>query len=273
MKKWILIGVGLMGMLSVSAFNRIATFPVSKNISNENEITAIINKKTTQKELDDLKAFLAENDIELIIKKINFNKEGLITAINIVIQKGSSKSHYSSSSNQPIPDIELGYKNGNLYITSTGMFDIASFRNQSHTGIPAKKIDSLLKQHNLSFDFNFDNEDGGFPFGNGAIDIQQLKDQIMQSMQFKEGDMEAFFNGQAMHPFQQPHQGPKYRFRDDPSVEKLIIINGKESNFKTLDTYAKEDKLEDVDFLKPATAISIYGDKAKDGAIIATLKK
>jgi hypothetical protein len=64
----------------------------------------------------------------------------------------------------------------------------------------------------------------------------------------------------------------KFRFVDNPDTEKLIVIDGKESDFETLDELAKNDKLESVDVLKSKTAMSIYGDKAKDGAIIATTK-
>jgi len=65
---------------------------------------------------------------------------------------------------------------------------------------------------------------------------------------------------------------PTYNFINTPGVNKLIIIDGKESDFETLNNLAQNDQLEDVDNLKSATAISIYGQKAKDGAIIATTK-
>ncbi len=63
-----------------------------------------------------------------------------------------------------------------------------------------------------------------------------------------------------------------YQFYDDPNTNKLIIIDGKESDFKTLDHLAKENKIDDVASLKSKTAMSIYGQKAKDGALIVTTK-
>ena len=51
------------------------------------------------------------------------------------------------------------------------------------------------------------------------------------------------------------------------------MIDGKKADFKKLDELAKSNKLKSVDFLKPDTAKSLYGKKAKDGAIIATTKK
>lgn len=65
----------------------------------------------------------------------------------------------------------------------------------------------------------------------------------------------------------------QFHFVDDPDIEKLIIIDGQEANFEKLDTLAKEEKLDAVEFLKSKTAMSIYGEKAKDGAIIATTKE
>ena len=64
----------------------------------------------------------------------------------------------------------------------------------------------------------------------------------------------------------------KFHFVDDPEIEKYIVIDGKKANFNTLDGLAKSNKLKSVDFLKSDTAKSLYGSKAKDGAIIATTK-
>lgn len=65
----------------------------------------------------------------------------------------------------------------------------------------------------------------------------------------------------------------RFQFVDDPNIKKVIIIDGKEADFKTLDQLAKDNKLEAVDILKSKTAVSIYGERAKDGVIIATTKK
>ncbi|MCB0436694.1 MAG: hypothetical protein KDD08_11630, partial [Mangrovimonas sp.] len=64
----------------------------------------------------------------------------------------------------------------------------------------------------------------------------------------------------------------QYSFIDDPDTNKLIIIDGKESDFETLNKLANEKKIVAVDALKPETAMSIYGSKAKDGALIVSTK-
>ncbi|MDY8134305.1 hypothetical protein [Aquimarina sp. 2201CG5-10] len=271
MKKWIVLGTCILGMLSLTAFT--TNSETHSIFENKQDITAIINKNTTEKELEDLKQFFSENGIELIINKIEFNESNEITSLTIILKKGKSKSKYSSSSDEPISDIELGYKNDNLYITNSGMFDIMAWKNQSGFSFRDFDMDSIMKKHSFAFNFDFDKDQDSLFFNGKHFDMNKLKDQIKKSFVFEKGEDGNFIiNGQQFYPFQN-FGSKQFNFVDDPDIEKLIIIDGKESDFKTLDELAKSDKLEAVDFLKPTTAISIYGDKAKDGAIIATTKK
>ncbi|MEW7292478.1 hypothetical protein [Aquimarina sp. 2304DJ70-9] len=268
MKKWFILGMSILGMLSLTAFTEIPGEVSIVNPVQSDEITAIINKNTSEKELEDLQTFFAENGIELILKKVEYNDQNEITSLSLILKKGKSKSQYSSSSNTPISQIELGYKNGSLYITNSGMFDITAWTNQSGFKYPKIDMDSIMKKHNFAFDFDFDEHTDSLSFN-----IQKFKDQIMSSFTFEESeDGNLIFNGQQLHPFHRKNN-QKFNFVDNPEIEKLIIIDGKESDFKTLDNLAKSDQLAEVDFLKPETAISIYGNKAKDGAIIVTTKK
>ncbi len=272
MKKWIILGMSILGMLSLTAFTSTTNQWLTTNNTQSDKITAVINKNTTEKELEDLQTFFSENGIELILKKIEYNDKSEITSLSILLKKGKSKSQYSSSSNSPISEIELGYNNGSLFITNSGMFDKIALKNQSGHNLSMIDMDSIMKKHNFAFDFNFDEETDSLSF-NGHLNIMKLKDQIMKSFTFEEDEDGNFtFNGQKMHPFHNSNN-QKFRFIDNTEIEKLIIIDGKESDFETLDSLAKSDQLAEVDFLKSATAISIYGDKAKDGAIIATSKK
>lgn len=275
MKKWITLGVCILGMFSLTSFDlRPNNIIIAQNLQEDNEITATINKNTTEKELEDLKEFFLENGIELVVEKIEFNEQNEITGLSLVLKKGDSKSKYSSSSSEPIEDLELGFKNNNLYISNSGMFDIAAWRNQSNSAPRITDLDSIFKKHNFAFDFDFDfGKDGDSIFFNGnSINIDDLREKMMKSFQFEEDeDGNITINGRSFPS--RFNQSRTFSFVDDPTIDKLIIIDGKESDFETLDTLAKEDKLEVVDFLKKETAISIYGKKAKDGAIIATTKR
>ena len=211
--------------------------------------------------MKDLVSFFKEHQIELKLKNVKFNSDNEITSISIIIKQGTNISEYASSSNLPIPDIELGLKKGSLFVTtkSNSMFAFSNGNiNMSFQKMP--QLDSLLQHHNFSFDFDpSDLQDG-------MININEMLQEMMKNHQ----------NGSATILPKRfnllPKQG-KYHFVDSPDIEKLIIIDGKEADFETLDKLANEDQLDSVDFLKSKTAISLYGNKAKDGAIIATTKK
>ena len=117
--------------------------------------------------------------------------------------------------------------------------------------------------------------------------LQKMKIKLKNDFIFFEEDENGVFKkrilklGDGNHEndnifWQERTDAPKskqFHFVDDPDIEKLIIIDGQESDFKKLDALAKEEKLDAVEFLKSKTAMSIYGEKAKDGAIIATTKE
>ncbi|GAA4112244.1 hypothetical protein GCM10022393_10550 [Aquimarina addita] len=270
MKKWIILKVCILSILTLSAFTS-KTYPYYfQNNTEYNDITAVFDKNTTEKELEDLKAYFAKNDIEFIIDRLKYNESNEITGLSITLKKGTTKSKYSASSTSPIPDIELGFKNGNLYITNSGMFDIDSWKNQSNFSGPNAAMDSIFNgQH---FAFSFDDMDNSMFFNGEHMDIDQLRDQILKSFQFM-GDEDGSFNFNKQQSSPKRNHSKKFNFINDPDIEKLIIIDGEESDFETLNELAILDGLEAVDFLKSDTAISIYGEKAKDGAIIATTKK
>ena len=256
------ISLLLAGMLSFGAICASNSF----NLNNEtaqmsDEIVGTISKNTTEKQFESLIGYFKDNGIKLDISEVNYNKQDEITGIKILLQKGTQKSRYAMSSNVPIADLELGSRDGNLFITTKGNINsgqISSIMSEFQNA--TSSIDSLLAEHPFSFTFNSD----------------QLRDLLNGA----EIDMDAFsnnlFGNQSNNnavPNKKPGaQLPKYSFINNPSIDKLIIIDGEESNFETLDNLAKADQLIEVDNLKPATAISIYGDKAKDGAIIATTK-
>jgi len=182
MKKWIFIGASLFSVLSLTAFTSSPKTLQIATIIQEEGITAIINKNTTKKELEDLKSFLAENGIELSIKNLAYNDNNEITSLSITIKKGNDKSKYSSSSHIAISEIKLGYKNNSLFITNTAGSNIASWNNQSHFTFPKVHIDSLLKKHNLAFSYDFGQELDSLNIN--RFNLEQLKNQLLDSFNF-----------------------------------------------------------------------------------------
>ncbi|WP_378186902.1 hypothetical protein ACE939_00965 [Aquimarina sp. W85] len=272
MKRWLFLGICMLGIHSLFAKNNASIKTSMVELKIQDEVTAVISKDTTQEDLNDLTSFFNENGIDLIVNKVTYNSDKEITGLSIILKKDNSKTNYTSSSNIPIAPIELGYKSGGLFISNQKNFKITTSNTKAPFKHPHINIDSLMQNHGFAFNFNFDKDTDSL-FLKGGINLQELKDQIMNtfSFDFDEDDQGNFsFNGQAISPFK---GNQRYHFIDTPDINKLIIIDGEESDFKTLDRLAKEDTLDTVDFLKPNTAKSIYGKKATDGAIIATTKK
>ncbi len=266
MKRLCLLIFSSCALYSTYANSNIHTTSTYKQITTE-KVTGTISKNTTEKQFEDLIAYFKQNDIKLDISEVNYNENDEIIGIKILLQKGSQKSKYAMSSNVPIADLELGSKNDSLYITTKGNLQsdrISAIMDEFEKA--NESFDSFLSEHPFSFSFSSD----------------QLRD-LLNNAEF---DFEEFANGfihegeevnnQSEHTKSHKKSRnslPKFNFINNPNINKLIIIDGEETDFNTLNKLAKSDQLDEVDNLKPATAISLYGKKAKDGAIIVTTKK
>lgn len=249
---------------------------VNPEFKNAN-VSVTIDSETTDDQIDDIVNLLKENNITPSFTNIKRNDEGKIMGIKIVLEDVNGNQASSQiSSNLPISQIVFGRKDGLLYITQNTK-DIGAFAFFNRPNMMPFQFDndSIFDQPfgafgNFNFDDFFNDDDSGSFFMNGkSMTIDQLKEQMRKNLNDHWGNhnFSWFFDNDNM-----PNSTKRFNFYDDPNTNKLIIIDGKESNFETLDDLAKNDKLKAVDFLKPDTAISIYGNKAKDGAIIATTK-
>lgn len=252
------------GSMAHSTFN-ITPFIIAQE---SDAITATITKNTTEEQFNELITYFKDNGITLNLSEVNYNEANEIISIKISLEKEGQNSNYGLSSTQPISDIELGYKKNSLFIKSSKGLQTS---NDPLSNLLFElngnniSIDSLLTANPFSFSFNSsDLQD----FINGG------------SLHFDLDDLAEDFFGQAnssstssSSSTSQSNGLPKYNFINTPGIQKLIMIDGKESDFDTLNQLAKNDQLDEVDNLKPATAVSLYGKKAKDGAIIATTKK
>ena len=165
--------------------------------------------------------------------------------------------------NQPISEIHLGYKNNQVFIDSNngfgGLGNQISLNELFEQFSNTPDLDELLSENPFEFSFN-------------SSDLQKmLSEDDMSIENMMQGFMEQFnFSTATNQPQSNLNQ---FNFIDNPDLDTLVIIDGKESNFNTLQSLAKQNKIADVDRLKASTAISVYGKKAKDGAIIVTTKK
>ena len=298
----IVLGLSILSIVSLISLSSFSTISKNKVTLQQNDsVNITIDSDTSDDELADIKDMLSEHGITVKFTNIKRDTEGGITAIKIELKDENGKSAVSqTSSSHPIQTFSFGRKNGSLYVSQGrgGFGNFAFFGDDMHFNFDH---DSIFQHHfnkldSLNFDhiFKFD-EDGAFMFNGKSIDMDELKDK-MNNMFIIEEDEDGgkkriiikggngnhfFFDDDEDHILEwhsdkdehgniKKHQ--KFRFVDNPDTEKLIVIDGKVSDFKTLDDLAKNDKLESVDVLKSKTAMSIYGKKAKDGAIIATTK-
>ncbi|GAA4306746.1 hypothetical protein [Aestuariibaculum suncheonense] len=243
---------------------------ISKSIYQQSDVIVTLDKTTSEKDFEDIKSMLKDNGITANFRNIERNEINEITGIKIELKTGNNESAISNfSSSSPISEITFGRKDGSLFISQGSLnqntlgfsnrpnMHMFSFGNDSIPGMNLKNFGGF----NLN-DF-FNSENGSFFFNGQNIDMDKLRKQLEE--QFDSEAFSSLFN---------PEHGKsnQFQFIDDPNTNKLIIIDGKESDFDTLDKLAKENKLKAVDHLKSKTAMSIYGDKAKDGAVIATTK-
>ncbi len=263
----------ILGLVSINsfAFNAPKSNLLCKTINQDSDVIATINKKTSEKDFEDIKNMMKDSGVTASFKNIERNELNEITGLKIELRADNNQSAISSfSSTNPIPEITFGRKNSSLFISSKNSLDqnalgfsnipnmqLFSFNNDSIPGMNLKNFGSF------NLDDLFNSENGSFSFNGQNIDMDKLRKQLEE--QFDSEAFSSLFNPEHGKPGQ-------FKFIDDPNTNKLIIIDGKESDFDTLDKLAKENKLKVVDHLKPKTAMSIYGEKAKDGAVIATTK-
>ncbi|GGK17907.1 hypothetical protein GCM10007962_10150 [Yeosuana aromativorans] len=271
----VVVALGTVSFKSFAHKNKVHTITSSKKIDKDSNVIVTIDKTTTAKDFDDITDMLKENGITVTFSNIERNDLGELTGINIELEDGTNnKAESTISSNMPIAQITFGRKDGLLFIsqsnTEKGAF---AFFNQPNMMPFGFENDSLMGQNfqsfgNLNFDDFFNDDDNSFFFKGQNMTIDQLREQMkkqLQSSGMNPNGLSWFFDSESDSP-------SKFNFKDDPNLNKLIIIDGKESDFKTLKDLEKNGKLAAVDMLKPKTAISIYGQKAKDGAVIVTTK-
>lgn len=254
----------------------ITTFIENPVLDENTSIT--IDSNTSDSEFQEIKTLLKEQQITASFTQIKRNDAGQITGIKIVLKDVNGNEAVSQmSSNMPIPPLVFGKKDGALYITQSKKEQGAMvFFNRPNMAPFSFSADSLgrpgLSQFgNFNFDDFFNEDDQAFFFNGQSLNLDEIREQMkrqMESIGVFGNDLTEFFKAHenGLRP-------SRFNFKNDANLNKLIIIDGKESDFQTLDQLAKSDSLQTVDHLQPETAKSVYGQKAKDGAVIATTKK
>lgn len=257
----IALSLFVLGAFCFVSLNSFAHSNPKVTIQKEDNVKITIDKKTTESSFLEIQKMLKEHGIDVHFTQVKRNKSGELTGLKIVLEDGKNASAESEiSSNLPISQITFGRKDGLLFVSQgKDEFDLMGLLNSSNGMNFGFANDSIMGPK-----FNFFGSPNAF--FNGKSDSLFFNSKGMHLDEIKK-QMEQFFKeNEAIAPTD------SYQFYDDPNTNKLIIIDGKESDFKTLDHLAKENKIDDVASLKSKTAMSIYGQKAKDGALIVTTK-
>jgi len=240
------------------------------NISEDVNIT--IDAATSNENFEDIKAMLSEYGIVAAFSDITRNDKDQIIGLKIKLVGQSSQTTSQRNSNRPIKNLSFGRKDGNLYIgDDNGLPNMFSLFAGSNSFERLFENDSLQSGSSGfgAFDF-FDDPNSIFLLQGDSLAIDQIRDKMMQNFSFKNSLSNRF-----SYLFDEEYNDKqqKYHFVDEPNKTKIIVIDGEISDFKTLSKLANDNKLDSVDSLSPKTAMSIYGEKARDGAIIATTER
>jgi len=276
-KQVLKLGIGLILVVALCfvSFKSFAHKRTFQQVTKDPNVVITIDKSTSEEDFKDIKKMLHENGITATFTNIERNDLNEVTGLKIKLNDNQSEAAEGNiSSNIPIAPITFGRKDGLLFITTgnkqLGAFGLFNQNNMMPFGFDQ---DSLIGQNLQSFgNFNFDdffNDSNSSIFFNGKnMTMDELKDALNKQMAASGMNLNSmsFFFGN------EDNTEGKHHFVDDPNVKKVIVIDGKESDFKTLKKLEETHQIKVVDMLKPETAISLYGQKAKDGAIIVTTK-
>ena len=240
------------------------------------DVTMTIDNKTTSENFEEITEMLKPYGVTVNFSNVKRNAEGELTGLGIELKNDLGQTTRSTiSSNLPIGQISFGVREGQLFIDQdAGGFSAFSFQNSfrhNGPGIVGDSIfaDAMQQMKFFNFDELFGEEGDGFNFSKDSMAIDKFRNNFYGF--FKDPNAMSDVFSWMNDPYAESKQ--TYQFIDDPNKERLIIIDGKPSDFSTLDGLAKSKQIDQVDVLKPDTARSIYGEKAKDGAIIVTTKK
>ncbi|SDQ55281.1 M56 family metallopeptidase [Flagellimonas zhangzhouensis] len=274
-------------------------------------VELIIDKNTTDEQLDKMKKDLAADDIDFSYTTVR-NEAKEIIEVSIQISGKSSKgesfsSNYNSNSDGPIDPINVFYDDAaNMVSIGSGkkhqvrihkLDGDATWTSSDEKEIVIKKVDGskrvIVKTEDgeeKEIDINVKVSDDGAVF---ISDDGEKEHVIVKKIHTKGDDGNVVVIREADAKSTVTKSGQVFIMKDSDDVEDIEVIGGS-GNFFFIDTDGKDEPLyyidgkkaksEDVKALDPSNiksmnvfkgdkAIDKYGKKAKDGVIEITTKK
>ncbi|MEE1964247.1 M56 family metallopeptidase [Allomuricauda taeanensis] len=290
-----LLGLFLVSF-SIEEVYRYSSSESIESIMADKSVELIINKDTSNDELDKMKKDLSKDGIDFSYTAVR-NDQKEIVEINLNLSGKNSKgekfsSNYSSNSDGPIDPLTVFYddeanlvsfgnaKHNKIRIHKTGDDDV-TWTSSGKTlirvdGSKAKKTvivngkqlsDDEIKEMEIEkgTSIHFDSDEDGENVKKIRIRKVEDKDSKSHVMIIKDSDDDK--------DIEVIEKDASFFYIDnDGGSEPLYYIDGKKVSGKEVQKISPSD-IESMNVLKGETAIEKYGKKAKDGVIEITTKK
>ncbi|SEQ88074.1 TonB-dependent Receptor Plug Domain [Hyunsoonleella jejuensis] len=247
----------------IAATNKLVSKKVAVKAEPKATITAqdkkpdeiiIITKNTSDDELNTIAASQKENGITLNISGVQRNKDGEITAINIIAKTAASNANYSVNSDNPIKSIIIQYDSDDNSISIGNAKYSNNYAFVSSDG--KKKVISAGKNKNLVIVEEIREEKG------------DSEDDVIEEV-ITITETNAAENKKVII---KNNEESEVIIKTSDTQNPIYIIDGKEVKQKKLEKI-NPNTIESINVLKGDGAIEAYGDKGKNGVVEIHTKK
>ena len=237
-----------------------------------------ITKNATKNDLKKIESELAEIGFKVSFSDLEYNTLNEITGITVKYGgQNSNSGSYSVSSENPINTIIISSKNGSISLKSVGTSGNSAVLSQGKT------MDAQAQSEEIEMEFQKKLEEMDAKRQELRAEMAEKRKKMQEEM---DATMEKNEKSEAEY---QAKRNEKLTTRDTNSIEldkdelnefyemnklkpHLIIVNGTEKT-KAEMVRIEPSTIESVNILKEQSAVALYGEKAKNGAIIITTKK
>ncbi|MFH4967552.1 M56 family metallopeptidase [Gaetbulibacter sp. M240] len=251
-------------------------FPATKPIKNQNPSTYVIQKNTSDSELDDMAKKAQDKGVKLTFKGVKRNSSGEIIAIKIDAKSDHANANYNYNSDTPIDLIKVAFgKDGkNISIgNSTAM---------AYTIKEKEKKTTYVISNTKAQDVH-ENEDEDQKIVLRKVKTTKANDKAVTVTGYgnKKNSDDNVREIIIISENDAPEDVVVRRMKNDTTKswtvvntkdpEPMYVLDGKVIERETLNDILPND-IEKINVLKGESAIKKYGEKGKDGVIEITTK-
>jgi len=245
-------------------------------ILNLQDFEKTITKNATADDLEKITNELAEKDFSVEFSNLEYNSAKEITGITIKYGGPNSNSGtYSVSSENPINTIVISSKNGGISLNSVGSNGNSAIMSQGGD------VDTENKTAEIEMEFKKRREEMEAKRKLMRVEMAERRKEMQEKMdgtteknEKNEAEYQAKRKAKMTTKNLNSTQLNKYElkeFYENSEIKPYIIVNGIESSEAEMKSI-EPSAIESVNILKEKNAVALYGEKAKNGAIIVTTR-